>query len=170
MEMKTKRLVAAAAGILLAVGLTACGGGSSGGTTAPTAAPTPPTKAAVTFNVDPDPVTSEYQGGGWWRFKVNLEFYDTAGVGFTVNTVRTTVSEPLAGQILLDYDYAVASHVDPRGRTVLQFTSPPYWTLVGGAANIKFVANVTDDRGNGLTISNEARILHRSTERISVED
>jgi len=167
--MKTKRLVAAAAGILLAVGLTACGGGSSGATSTPTAVPTPPTKAAVTFNVDPSPVTSEYQGNGWWRFKVNLEFYDTAGVGFTVNSVRTTVSSSVTGTILLDYDYSVAKHVDARGRTVLQFTSNLYRTYAGGGANVKFIANISDDRGNAMTISNQADVLHRSTERIDIE-
>ena len=136
----------------------ACGGGDSG--SAPTPVPTPPTKAVVTFNVDPNPVVSEYQGDGWWRFKVNLEFYDTAGVGFTINSVRTTVSSAATGTILLDYDYSVASHVAASGRTVLQFTSPLYRTLTGGGANVKFIASITDDKGNTITLSNQANVAH----------
>ena len=118
----TKGWLAVGTGMLV-VGLAACGGGGDGGVNTPTPLPTPPTKAEVTFNVDPNPVISEYQGDGWYRFKVNLELYDTAGVGFTINTVRTTVSSAATGTILLDYNYSVAEHVDARGRTVLQFTS-----------------------------------------------
>jgi hypothetical protein len=164
----TKRIVATV-GILLAVGLAACGGGDSSAT-APTAVPTPPPKAVVTFNVDPNPVVSHYQGDGWWKFKVNLEFYDTAGVGFTVNSVRTTVTEPVVGQILLDYNYSVAKHVGAGGRTVLQFTSPPYWTLAGGGANVKFIADISDDKGNAMTLSNQASVLHHSTERVVLDE
>ncbi len=154
-----KRLMAAAVGMVMTGGLVGCGGGDSG--SAPTAMPTPPTKAAVTFNVDPNPVVSQYQGDGWYRFKVNLEFYDTAGVGFTVNSVRTTVQSSVTSTILLDYDYSVASHVNARGRTVLQFTSPLYRTLAGGGANVKFIAGITDDRGNTMTLSNQANVLRR---------
>jgi hypothetical protein len=143
---------------LLAVGITACGGGGGGGATAPSALPTPPSRADVTFNVDPNPLVSEYQGDGWWKFKVNLEFYDAAGVGFTINTVRTTVSSAATGTTLLDYNYSVASHVDARGRTVLQFTSPLYRTLTGGTANVKFVADLRDDKGNAITLSNQASV------------
>jgi hypothetical protein len=163
----TKRIVATV-GILLAVGLAACGGGDSSAT-APTAVPTPPPKAVVTFNVDPNPVVSHYQGDGWWKFKVNLEFYDTAGVGFTVNSVRTTVSSSVTGTILLDYDYSIAKHVDPAGRTVLQFTSGEYRTLAGGGANVKFIANISDDKGNAMTLSNQASVLHHSTETVVLD-
>src|SRR5262245_29110753 len=108
-EKEMNRLMAAMAAVLMTGGLVACGGGDNG--SAPTPVPTPPTKAVVTFNVDPNPVVSEYQGDGWYRFKVNLEFYDTAGVGFNINTVRTTVQSSVTSTILLDYDYSVASHV-----------------------------------------------------------
>jgi hypothetical protein len=151
-----KRLMAAAMAMLMTGGLVACGGGDSG--SAPTPVPTPPPRAVVTFNVDPNPVVSEDQGDGWYRFKVNLEFFDTAGVGFTINTVRTEVTEPVAGTILLDYNYVVASHVDARGRKVLQFTSPLYWTLAGGGARIRFVADLRDDQGNPMTLSNQATV------------
>jgi hypothetical protein len=150
------RLMAATAAVVMTGSLVACGGGDSG--SAPTPVPTPPTKAVVTFNVDPNPVVSEYQGDSWYRFKVNLEFYDTAGVGFTVNSVRSTVSSSVTGTILLDYDYSVASHVNASGRTVLQFTSPLYRTLAGGGANVKFIAGITDDKGNALTLSNQASV------------
>jgi hypothetical protein len=156
----TKRILTAAVGVLLSVMLVACGGDST--STTPSAAPTPPARAAVTFNVDPDPVVSEYQGGGWWKFKVNLEFYDTAGVGFTIHSVRTTLTEPVASMTLLDYEYSVAEHVGAKGRTVLQFTSSRYWTLAGGGADVKFIADITDDKGNALTLSNQATVLRRS--------
>jgi hypothetical protein len=152
-----ERLVGRALAALAVAVLAACGGGSDGVST-PTAVPTPPAKAAVTFNVDPNPVVSEYQGDLWWRFKVNLEFYDTAGVGFTINSVRTTVSSSVTNTILLDYDYSVASHVDARGRTVLQFTSPLYRTLAGGGATVKFIASISDDKGNAMTLSNQANV------------
>jgi hypothetical protein len=150
------RLMAATAAVVMTGSLVACGGGDSG--SAPTPVPTPPTKAVVTFNVDPNPVVSEYQGDSWYRFKVNLEFYDTAGVGFTVNSVRSTVSSSVTGTILLDYDYSVASHVNASGRTVLHFTSPLYRTLAGGGANVKFIAGITDDKGNALTLANQASV------------
>jgi len=143
-------------GILLSGSLVGCGGG---GSVAPTALPTPPARAEVTFNVDPNPVVSEYQSDGWWRFKVNLELYDTAGVGFQINTIRTTVSAAVTGTILLDYNYSVAQHVDARGRTVLQFTSPFYRTVTGGGANVKFVADLRDDMGNAITLSNQAAVM-----------
>jgi hypothetical protein len=153
MTRQTRKVAAA---VILAAGLAACGGGSSA--SAPSAVPTPPTKAAVTFNVDPNPVVSEYQGDGWWRFRVNLEFYDTAGVGFTINSVRTTIQSSVTSTILLDQDYAIARHVDGGGRTVLQFTSGLYRTLAGGGANVKLIANITDDKGNGVTLSNQASV------------
>jgi hypothetical protein len=143
---------------MLVVGLAACGGGGGGSASAPTPLPTPPTKAEVTFNVDPNPVISEYQGDSWYRFKVNLELYDTAGVGFTINTVRSTVSSAATGTILLDYNHSVAEHVGARGRTVLQFTSPLYRTLTGGGANVRFVADLRDDKGNPMTLSNQASV------------
>jgi hypothetical protein len=143
---------------MLVVGLGACGGGGGGSASAPTPLPTPATKAEVTFNVDPNPVISEYQGDGWYRFKVNLEFYDTAGVGFTINTVRTEVAAIAPPVILLDYNYAVAERVAARGRTVLQFTSPLYYTRIGGGANVRFVADLRDDKGNAITLSNQASV------------
>jgi hypothetical protein len=164
-----KRFLQATLAALLSFGLVACGGDSS----SPTAASTPPpapTKAKVTFNVDPNPVISEYQGNGWYRFKVNLEFYDTAGVGFTINSVRTTVTAPITGAILLDYDYSVTTKVGPKGRDVLQFTSPLYWTLAGGGADVKFIADITDDKGNALTLSNEATVLHRGGPKHELPD
>jgi hypothetical protein len=150
------RLMTATVAVLIAGGLVACGGGDSG--SVPTPVPTPPARAVVTFNVDPSPVVSEYQGDGWYRFKVNLEFYDTAGVGFTVNSVRTTLQASVTNTILLDYDYSVASHVDASGRKVLQFTSGLYRTVTGGGANVKFIANITDDKGNTMTLSNQASV------------
>jgi hypothetical protein len=152
-----QRLARATLAVLLSAGLAACGG-DGGGVSTPTAAPTPPAKAAVTFNVDPNPVVSEYQGDAWWRFKVNLEFYDTAGVGFRINSVRTTVQSSVTSAILLDYDYSVASQVAASGRKVLQFTSPLYRTLAGGGATVKFIASITDDRGNTMTLSNQATV------------
>jgi hypothetical protein len=163
----TKQILAATVGIFLSFGLVACGGGSSS-STAPSVTPTPPSKAAVTFNVEPTPVVSEYQGNGWWKFKVNLEFYDTAGVGFTINSVRTTVSSSVTGTILLDYDYSVAKHVAAKGRTVLQFTSPEYRTLAGGGAAIKLIADISDDKGNAITLSNQASVLHRAGPKVEL--
>ncbi len=154
-----KRGRTAAVATLVAMTLAGCGSGNDSSST-PTTLPTPPPRAVVTFNVDPNPAVSEAQGGGWWKFKVNLEFYDTAGVGFTINSVRTTLASSVTGAILLDYDYSVAKHVDARGRTVLQFTSGEYRTLAGGGASVKFIANLTDDKGNALTLSNQATVLH----------
>jgi len=71
----------------------------------------------------------------------------------------------VTGGILLDYDYSVAKDVEARGRTVLQFTSGEYRTLAGGGASVKFIANLTDDKGNPLTLSNQASVLHVGTPR-----
>jgi hypothetical protein len=166
----TKRLAAVIVAVLAAAGLVACGGDQGSSPAAPTAAPTPPTKASITFNVDPNPVVSHYQGDGWWKFKVNLEFYDTAGVGFTINSIRTTLSSSVTGAILLDYDYAIATHVGARGRTVLQFTSNEYRTLAGGGANVKFIASITDDRGNDMTLSNQATVQHLGGAKVELPE
>jgi hypothetical protein len=154
--------------LLAAVGLVACGGGSSS-STAPSSVPAAPTQAQITFNVDPDPVVSEYQGSGWYKFKVNLEFFDTAGVAFTINSVRTTVSSSVTGTVLLDHSYSVAEAVAARGRTVLQFTSPRYYTLAGGGANVKFIASVTDSKGNSMQLSNQASVMRRGGPKVEVD-
>jgi hypothetical protein len=157
MDDMSKGLLVRTVFVVLSGGIVGCGGGSNA--VMPTALPTPSPRAVVSFNVDPNPVVSEYQGDGWWRFRVNLELYDTGGVGFQINTIRTTVSSAVTGTILLDYNYSVAQHVDARGRTVLQFTSPLYRTVTGGGANVKFVADIRDDMGNAMTLSNQAGVL-----------
>ncbi len=166
----TKRILAASLSVLLGVLLTACGGDSG---TAPTPAPTPtpPTRAQVRLNVDPNPQTAEYQGNGWWRFKVNLEFVETAGVGFTVNSIRTTLTASTTNVILYDNEEAVVEYVGARGRKVMQFTSGLYYTMYGlsGAVNAKFVVSITDDKGNPLTVSNQATILRHTEEPVELQ-
>ena len=67
-----------------------------------------------------------------------------------------------------EYDYSVAQHVDGRGRTVLQFTSSRYHTLAGGGANVKFIATITDDKGNPLTLSNQATVKHLDAPKVEL--
>ncbi|MCG6920489.1 MAG: hypothetical protein LJF15_05295 [Acidobacteria bacterium] len=166
----TKRILTASLSVLLGVLLTACGGDSG---TAPTPAPTPtpPTRAQVQLNVDPNPQTAEYQGNGWWRFKVNLEFVETAGVGFTINSIRTTLTSRATGGILYDNEEAIVEYVGPRGRKVMQFSSAHYYTMYGlsGAVDAKFVVSITDDKGNPLTVSNQATILRHTEEAVELQ-
>jgi hypothetical protein len=164
-----KRILAASLSVLLAALLTACGG-DSGTTPTPAPTPTPPTRAQVRLTVDPDPQTAEYQGNGWWRFKVNLEFVETAGVGFTINSIRTTLTAPTTGVILYDNEEAIVEHVAARGRKVMQFTSGLYYTLYGlsGAVDAKFIVDATDDKGNALTVSNQATVLQQAEERVEL--
>jgi hypothetical protein len=118
--------------------------------------------ARVTFNLDPNPAIANHEGNGWYRCKVNLEFYDTAGVGFTINTVRYTFASSLTGAILLDNTEVIADHLGPRGRTVLQWTSPQYHMEYGSRqAFLAFVADITDDRSNHFTLSNRVNVMTR---------
>ena len=143
--------------VVLMSGLAACGGGSS--SASPTPVATPPTKANVVFNVDPNPSYAESQGGGWWKFKVNLELFTTNEVGFKINTVRYTVTSALTGSVLLDRSEIVGSQVAGGGRKVLQFTSPTYHMELGTrSAQVKFLADITDDRGNALTLTNTVNV------------
>jgi len=145
--------------VLLVSGLVACGG--SGSSASPTPVATPPTKAEVVFNVDPNPSYAESQGGGWWKFRVNLELYTKNEVGFTVNAVRYTVSSALTGGVLLDRTEVVAKKVAGSGRTVLQFASPSYHMELGTrSAQVKFLVDVTDDRGNTTTLSNAVNVAN----------
>jgi hypothetical protein len=149
--------IAGIAILVLVSGLTACGGG--GGTSSPTPVATPPVKADVVFNVDPNPTFAESQGNGWWKFKVNLELYTKNEVGFTINTVRYTVTSALTGGVLLDNTEIVGTKV--ASRTVLQYTSPTYHMELGTrSAQVKFLASLTDDRGNALTLSNTVNVTN----------
>ena len=157
----------------LAVGLAACGGGGDSPTASTPVAPPAPTKAVVTFNLDPKAQVAEYQGNGYWKFKVNMEFLEsggggTGGVGYTVNTTRVTLSSP-TGTILLDYNYAMAARVEANGRRVFQWTSPLYYTNYGtGNANVAMVASITDDKGNAMTVSSAMTVKHVGGEKVEL--
>ena len=95
-----QRLSRIAVGVFLAGALGGCF------TTEPEPVPTPtpaPTRAEVKLLVDPNPVRANYEGNGWYRFKVNLAFSESAGVGFTnsgptvqpaSNSARTQAARP----------------------------------------------------------------------------
>jgi hypothetical protein len=143
---------------ILALAFAACGG-DNGPTITPTPTATPPTRAEITFRLDPNPVTTHDEGGGQYAYKVNLEFFDTAGVGFTINTIRTTI---LAGSVVvLDETDAVDEHVSALGRTVLQLTLR-YKSSGGRVAHVtRFTAQIADDRGNAISLTAEVNVLHR---------
>jgi hypothetical protein len=142
---------------IMALAFPACGGGN-GPTVTPTPTATPPTRAAITFRLDPNPVTANDEGGGQYAYKVNLEFFDTAGVGFTINTIRTTISA--GAVVVLDETTAVNEHVAPSGRTVLQWTVR-YRTGGGRVAHVtSFTAQIADDRGNAISLTAEVNVLH----------
>ncbi len=136
--------------------------------TDPEPLPTPPvpTRADVKLLVDPNPVRANYEGDGWYRFKVNLAFSESAGVGFTINTIRVTVSSALSGDTLLDVNSPVSEHVVANGSKVLQFTCPQYHMEFGtSAARTRFAAGITDDKGNAITLSGQADVLYRGEPR-----
>ena len=165
----TKRLTLTALAVLLAFGFVACGGDGPVDPT-PIATPAPPTQAVVTFNVDPTPLVANHAGNDWYRFKVNLAFAESAGIGFTVNTLRLTVSDPATGTVYMEDAYSWSKHVNARGREVLQYTSPLYRDAAGGRISLDcdFVADITDDRGNSITLSNRAEVSHRGGPRVEI--
>ena len=113
----TKRLMLTTLAVVLVVGFTACGGNGSNGPT-PLPTPTPPTQAAVTFNVDPNPVVATAHPNNWYRFRVNLAFSESAGIGYTVDSVRARVSVTSTGQVALN-DLKL-----PNSRAALQQQAP----------------------------------------------
>ena len=160
--MNTRQTWATTLAVVLALGLFGCGGDDST-TPTPVPTPTPPTQAAVTFNVDPSQVVANHAGNDWYRFKVNLAFSESAGIGYTVNTIRTRISVTSTGQVALNYVDTVNTYVAPNGREVLQFTSALYRAAGGGriGVTVDFTANITDDRGNALTATNQMTATHR---------
>ncbi len=157
----TKRIAAMAAVVMMAVFALACGSDSSTPTPVPT--PTPVTRADVHMIVDPSVIRPNYEGNGWYRFKVNLGFNETNGIAATVNTVRTTITSAATGNVLLDEVSAIPAsiaRVPASNGMVIQFTSPQYH-MAGGtsAGSIAFVASLTDDRGNAITLNGQASML-----------
>jgi hypothetical protein len=155
-----KRLLSMAAGTVLALSLVACGSSDNTGPT-PTPTPTPTPKAVIHMVVDPNPVVANFQSDGWYRFKVNLGFDESAGIGFTINTIRTTITSAATGNVVLDDVSAIGKYVAGYGNTILQFTSPRY-KMAGGtsAGTIAFSVSILDDRGNTITLSGDANVLH----------
>lgn len=159
----TRRLLLMAVGVALALSFAACGSDDKSPTVVPT--PTPPTRAEVHMIVDPNPIRPNYEGGGWYRFKVNLGFSESAGIGFTINTIRTTIRSAATGNVLMDSLSPIPaslSRVEARGGTILQFTSNQYY-MAGGtsAGTIAFAVSITDDRQNAITIDGQATMLLR---------
>lgn len=153
----TKRLLLLAI-MALAVSFVACGGGDDDSPTV-TPTPTPPTRADITFRLDPPAVTAVYEGNGRYAYNVNLEFYDNAGIGFRVDTLQLVISSP-AGQVYLNEVDTINHYVGPLGRWVTQYTVR---YTVGGtrlALVTRFTANFTDDRGNALTATAQVNVLH----------
>jgi len=157
----TKRLLLMAAGTVLAFSFGACGSSNSNNGPTPVPTPTPVTQAQIHMVVDPNPVVANYEDSGYYRFKVNLGFDEAAGIGFTINTIRTTITSAATGNVVLDAVSTIGRSVAGRGTLVLQFTSPRYH-MAGGtsAGTIDFSVAITDDRGNALSVSGHANVLH----------
>ena len=161
----TKRFLLMAAGTVMALSFVACGSSNNDGPT-PVPTPTPPTKAAVHMVVDPNPIVANYEGGGWYRFKVNLGFDESAGIGFTINTIRTTITSAATGNVVLDYVATIGQYVAGSGNTILQYTSPQYHMAGGTSAGmIAFSVSILDDRGNTITLPGQANVLHHGDPR-----
>jgi hypothetical protein len=47
---------------------------------------------------------------------------------------------------------------DMQKRLMAAAVASLYRTLAGGGANVKFIANITDDKGNAMTLSNQAAV------------
>lgn len=155
----TRRLLLMAAGAALALSLAACGSDDKSPTVVPT--PTPPTRAEITMRLDPSPVRANYEGGGWYRFKVNMEFVESAGVGATLTNINFTVASAASGIVVFTGNAPRADRVEANGRNVLQFTMPQYHMEGGSSAALAtFVASFRDDRGNALTATTQVNVLH----------
>jgi hypothetical protein len=152
-----QRLLTVGVGMFLAGALSACFSTDP----EPVPSPPPPTRAEVKLLVDPNPVRANYEGNGWYRFKVNLAFSESAGVGFTINSIHVTVSSALSGDTLLDANSPVGEHVAANGSRVLQFTCPQYHMEFGTSGAVtRFAASIADDKGNAITLSGQANVLH----------
>ena len=165
----TKRLTLTTLAVLFAFGLVACDGESPTGPPPPTPPP-PPTQAEVTFNLDPNPIVANSAPNDWYRFKVNLAFSESAGIGYTVNSVRARVSVTATGEVVLNDLYTQAIAVAANGREVRQYTSPLYRAEGGGriGVTVDFTANITDDRGNSLTATDQVTVAHRGGPRVEI--
>jgi hypothetical protein len=150
------RLLSMVGPTVLALAFAACGGDTGSHPSTPST-PTPPLRAEVTFQLDPKPVASHDEGGGQYAYKVNLAFSDTAGVGFTINTIRTTIT---AGSVVvLDDTDTINEHVAALGRTVLQWTVR-YQASGGRVAHVtRFTAQITDDMGNTISKTEDVDVL-----------
>lgn len=155
-----KRLLLMGAGLALALTFGACGGDDDNGPT-PVPTPKPPTRAVVNMIVDPNPVRANYEGGGWYRFKVNLGFSESAGIGFTISAIRVTVSSAASGLVLIDRTVAIGDHVAAYGSIIEQFTCPQYHMEGGASAAVtRFVVTIIDDNQNVITLDGQANVLH----------
>jgi hypothetical protein len=165
----TKRLTLTTLAVALVFGFTACGGNGSNGPNGPDPLPTP-TQAAVTFNVDPNPVTSVAHPNDWYRFRVNLAFSESAGIGYTVDTIRLRMSVTSTGEVVGNQLFTMDMYIAANGREVVQFLSPTYRAVGGGRIGVTcdFTANITDDRGNSLTASNQVTAMHRGGPRVEI--
>ena len=161
-----KLVLTFAAALPLAFG--ACDTGTE--PTPPPPTPTPPTQAAVTFNLDPASIVANDAGNDWYRFKVNLAFSESAGIGFTVNTITNTLSNPTTGTVYYEDTYNWDMHIAGFGREVLQYTSDLYRNAAGGRIDLTcaFEADITDDNGNSITVSNQVLVLHRGGPRVEI--
>ena len=141
------------------------GGGGGGGVVDST-----PTQAAVTLNLDPTSIVANHAGNDWYRFKVNLAFSESAGIGFTVKTIRNTLSDPTTGRVYYEDTYDWDQHIAGRGREVLQYTSDLYRNAAGGRIDLDcaFEADISDDNGNSITVSNQVLVSHRGGSRVGI--
>lgn len=161
-----KLVLALAAALPLAFG--ACG--EDDHIVNPPPPPPTPTQAVVTFNLDPTSIVANAAGNDWYRFKVNLAFSESAGIGFTVNTVTNTLSDPVTGTVYYEDTYSWDKHVAGLGREVLQYTSDLYRNAAGGRIDLDcaFEADITDDNGNSITVSNQVLVTHRGGPRVEI--
>jgi hypothetical protein len=158
MEM-TKRLLSMVALTALTVSFAACGSSDKSPTVTPT--PTPPTRAQITFRLDPPLVVANYEGDGWYGYRVNLEFVETAGVAFTVATIRTVVTTA-GGSTKLDQTTAVNRAV-PAGNPGRWVTQWYVRYNLGGSRQAlvtQFTATFTDAFGNVLTATTQVNVSH----------
>lgn len=156
-----KRLLLTSAGVALALTFGACGGSDDNGPT-PVPTPTPPTRAAITILLDPPSVRANDEGDNQYAYKVNLASSESAGIGYTFDTVQHTITTA-SGGVVGTATYAVNRHYAGYEGGVLQFTVRYSTKKIGGgrlALTSRFTANFTDDRQNALTATAEVNVLH----------
>lgn len=168
--MRNRRPIVVLACLACLVGA-GCGGDSgSTPTPVPVAAPTPASRAAVSLTVTPSPVIADATDQNQvYLASFTITFTETAGLGANIDFFNVTMRNPLGYESATAYNHgadevikiAGTNHVAAKGTLVLPFKQT-YWNGMGTRGlTLILVAQVTDERGNRMNVTNQVECLRR---------